>query len=159
MQLLKQLTDEALKKMMFELYNKIINSNKKMASSTKFIDFFVHDILDYTMLNKNESKFDKHITIFNVKDSVNEIIETLDDKTQMKDIEIDTKYVGFENNNLNIQTDQKRMQQILLNLYSNAIKFTDRFGKVVIIVEKVRKNLSQDLLIISVIDSGIGIKY
>ena len=51
-----------------------------MASATKFIDFFVHDILDYTILNKDESNFNKNITIFNVSQAVNEIIDTLHDK-------------------------------------------------------------------------------
>jgi len=57
----------------------------------------------------------------------------------------------------------------LLNLYSNAIKFTDRFGKIVIVVEKVKysdnggdesqiNSATFDMIIISVIDSGIGIK-
>ena len=30
----------------------IKTSSKKMFSATKFIDYFVHDILDYTILNK-----------------------------------------------------------------------------------------------------------
>ena len=30
---------------------------RKMTSSTNFIDFFVHDILDYTILNKDENNF------------------------------------------------------------------------------------------------------
>ena len=50
------------------------------------------------------------------------------------------------------------MQQILLNLYSNAIKFTDRYGNIVLLIEKRRKNSKYDMLVISVIDSGIGIK-
>ena len=37
-----------------------------MASATKFIDFFVHDILDYTILNKDDDNFNKDITTFNV---------------------------------------------------------------------------------------------
>ena len=51
----------------------------------------------------------------------------------------------------------KRMQQVLLNLYSNAIKFTQKKGKIVIIIEKISVNGS-DKLLISMIDSGIGIE-
>jgi len=45
----------------------------------------------------------------------------------------------------------------LLNIYSNAIKFTDRDGKILILVEIIKK-ITNDILIISVTDSGIGIK-
>ena len=45
-----------------------------MKSATKFIDFFVHDILDYTLLNKKEPNFTQNITMFNVEEAVSEII-------------------------------------------------------------------------------------
>ena len=57
-----------------------------MKSATKFIDFFVHDILDYTLLNKKEPIFTQNITMFNVEEAVSEIIQTLDDKCSMKNI-------------------------------------------------------------------------
>lgn len=37
-----------------------------MDSATKFIDFFVHDILDYTILNKDGTNFTKNISLFNI---------------------------------------------------------------------------------------------
>ena len=43
---------------------------------------------------------------------------------------------------------------MLLNLYSNAIKFTERWGTINVMVEL----LKHTELRISVIDSGIGIK-
>ena len=45
----------------------------------------------------------------------------------------------------------------MLNIYSNAIKFTDRGGKILIHIEKER-NLNKEFLVISVSDTGIGIK-
>ena len=45
-----------------------------MNSATKFVDFFVHDILDYTILNKDEKNFTKNITLFNVRTAVDEIV-------------------------------------------------------------------------------------
>ena len=42
----------------------------KMGSATKFIDFFVHDILDFSILSKELSRFTKDISIFNIKEAV-----------------------------------------------------------------------------------------
>ena len=44
-----------------------------------------------------------------------------------------------------------------MNLYSNAIKFTPRHGRVIIIIEKVASNVG-DQIIVTVMDSGLGIK-
>ena len=96
--------------------------------------------------------------VFNIESAVSEIIETLADKVAMKNIFIKTQYNGFDGPEKNlIKTDQKRMQQILLNIYNNAIKFTDRNGHITLLIEKV-DNHSEKKLVISVIDSGIGIK-
>ena len=70
-----------------------------MVSATKFIDFFVHDILDYTLLNNKENNFTKNITVFDIKNSIQDVIDTLLDKCVMKEINIETKLIGFENNN------------------------------------------------------------
>ena len=67
-----------------EIYSNIYNCAKKMASGTNFIDFFVHDILDFSILEKNEENFTKNISVFNMSSAVDEIIESLTDKTQMK---------------------------------------------------------------------------
>jgi len=57
----------------------------------------------------------------------------------MKAIKFDVKYDSFFNDHT-VKTDMKRMQQVLLNLYSNAIKFTDRNGNINIQVEKIFRN-------------------
>jgi signal transduction histidine kinase len=52
------------------------------------------------------------------------------------------------------------MQQVLLNLVSNAIKFTPKEGKIVILVEKLKSEQIEenDMLRISIVDNGLGIK-
>ena len=52
-----------------------------------------------------------------------------------------------------MKTDMKRLQQVILNLFSNAVKFTGRDGEILIIVEKVGTHIR-----VSVVDSGIGIR-
>ncbi len=53
--------------------------------------------------------------------------------------------------------DEQRLKQVLLNLQSNALKFT-RQGSVVVRVETFFKD-SQEFIRISVTDTGIGIPY
>mmetsp|Transcript_42655 Transcript_42655/g.65430 ORF Transcript_42655/g.65430 Transcript_42655/m.65430 type:complete len:176 (-) Transcript_42655:486-1013(-) len=52
------------------------------------------------------------------------------------------------------------MQQVLLNLLSNSVKFTKEKGKILITVEYQRKSAQAEsnFLRISVMDSGLGIK-
>ena len=56
-----------------------------------------------------------------------------------------------------IETDEQRVMQVLLCLQSNAMKFTQN-GSITIQVEIIQEE-NQDFLVISVIDTGIGIPY
>lgn len=42
----------------------------KIFSAAKFIDYFVHDILDYTLLNKEQKNFLKNKTIFDIREAI-----------------------------------------------------------------------------------------
>lgn len=57
-----------------------------MKSATKFIDYFVHDILDFSVLNQNSKNFTKTNSVFNIKKAVEEIFEMLTDKIKLKSI-------------------------------------------------------------------------
>ena len=116
------------------MYKGLKDCGKKIVSATKFIDYFVHDMLDYTVLNQDDEKFTRTITVFDARDAINEIIEILEDKIIMKNIKCDVEYINFnKSSGFFIKTDQKRLQQVLLNLLSNAIKFTERNGNVKIV--------------------------
>ena len=128
-----------------------------MSSASKFIDFFVHDLLDYTILNKDATNFIKNPTVFDIHTSLTEMCQILEDKSSMKNITIDIKYHGFNNSDTVVKSDKKRMQQVILNLMSNALKFTDRDGKIMLLVEKLNRE-NAEFLRISVVDSGVGIK-
>ena len=86
-----------------------------MGSAAKFIDYFVHDILDYTILNKQEKNFAKDLQIMDIRNTIEEIIEIQGDKAEIKQIEIEIKYKNFEayddseEINFFVKTDQKRL--------------------------------------------------
>jgi len=81
----------------------------KMSSACKFIDFFVHDILDYTLLNKESNTFMKDNKTFEIPQAIKEIQEILDDKISLKKINLDIQYRGF-NGLFSAKTDRKRLQ-------------------------------------------------
>ena len=86
-----------------------------MLSASKFIDFFVYDILDCTLLIKKEKNFVKNIQIFNIKNAVEEILEILQDQMSLQKVKVEFKYKGFPKNIINrsnflVKTDMKRVQ-------------------------------------------------
>lgn len=57
-----------------------------MTSSAKFIDYFVHDMLDYTVLTNDCANFTKIVTLFDIRTAIEEIYQILEDKANMKEI-------------------------------------------------------------------------
>ena len=86
-----------------------------MGSAAKFIDYFVHDIIDYTILNKQEKNFAKDLQSMDIRQTVEEIVEIQADKSEIKEIEVSIKYKNFspyddsEEINYHVNTDQKRL--------------------------------------------------
>ena len=81
---------------------------KKMTSSCNFIDFYVHDILDYTMLNKDDQSFQKDMKLFNIKVAIDKIHEIQEDKVDLKNINVRISFKGFEQSEF-VKTDQRRL--------------------------------------------------
>ena len=48
-----------------------------MNSAAKLIDYFVHDILDYTILKSHSESFTREIKRFDIRDAIQEIDEVL----------------------------------------------------------------------------------
>ena len=90
---------------MLSIYDGLYTSGRKITQAAKFIDFFVHDILDYTLLNKNEVGFVKQMEIFDINKCVQEICMILSDKASMKEIEFQTKLLNFDQGKYFIKTD------------------------------------------------------
>ena len=65
----------------------------------------MHDILDYTLLDRDETTLNKNISPFDIKDSINEIIDIQRDKATMKNINVRTMFKGFDNDMFIVKTD------------------------------------------------------
>ncbi len=138
------------------LESQVDNESNKMLKSLQFASnnliSIVNDILDFNKLDANKAKLEKYPTnikvlctnIFNIYESMaNEKGLLLHLK---KDFLVDKIYL----------LDATKITQILGNLISNAIKFTDK-GKVELSIKLVREGKKYDRLLFKVTDTGEGI--
>lgn len=91
-----------------EIHSGFEACSKKIVSASKFIDYFVHDMLDYTILYQNGGNLVKNIDKIDIRCAINEIVEIVIDKILMKSIHIEVIYKGFEDD-FRVCTDQKRI--------------------------------------------------
>ena len=93
-----------------KLINEGLKTNAiKMTNSANFIDYFVHDLLDYTILSNSVENFLKDNQRFDILECINQIYDMLEDKIKLKRIKFEISLVGFGNKPL-IYTDKKRLQ-------------------------------------------------
>ena len=108
----------------------------------------INDILDFSKLTAGKME------VRNECFSIQEIIETLKNTMSQKIEEKNQKiqFIISENIHQFIISDKQKLIQILINLISNAHKFTDVNGKI-----KVGFSIEDNYLVVSVKDNGIGI--
>lgn len=127
----------------------------KVENSADSLIIIVNDLLDLSKIEAGQ--FSIESTRFNLEDVLNKLTTVVEKQLEKKGL--DLRYVVDNNVPLGLQGDPLRLNQILLNLVSNAIKFTDK-GEVVVKIE-LAKDLPQDkeslMLRFSVIDTGIGL--
>jgi PAS domain S-box-containing protein len=114
----------------------------------------VNDVLDYNKMESGKIVFEQ--IRFNLNDFLDEIMRSYSFRSKAKNLDFDIVKVGSLP--VNVIGDQIRLNQILSNLLSNALKFTKE-GGISVIIREVERNNSQSKLEFSVRDSGIGIPF
>ena len=112
----------------------------------------VNDVLDISKVESGNMVIDQ--TPFDLRTLCEEVTELFMPRTAGKEIELIVKYPPKIPANL--MGDAGRIRQVLLNLVSNAIKFTEN-GYVLIDVECLGQNNQKASLNIRVVDTGTGI--
>ncbi|MDM8565655.1 response regulator [Candidatus Halobeggiatoa sp. HSG11] len=136
--------------------DKQLNNLNTIEQSGNYLLNLINDILD---LAKVESgKIELYKTDFNLLLLLNNVGELIKIKTKNKGIDFNLKVANDLPNE--VHGDELRLQQILLNLLGNAIKFTDR-GSVTLQVNseklKVKSKKIQSQVQFLIQDTGVGI--
>jgi signal transduction histidine kinase/CHASE3 domain sensor protein len=107
----------------------------------------IDDILDFARLEAGRVRI--NLGPVDVSDVFDDLAPIVGPHAKAKGIVLD---VTSPSQRIGVQADRHRLQQILINLVGNAIKFTSEGGKIVVVAR-----LDDARATISVTDSGVGI--
>ncbi len=97
----------------------IVEDTGNIVRSAQHLLTLINDILDLSKIEAG--KLDMVVDNFDVTDVVREVVETI---TPMVDSNSNTLIVRMEATNVSMRSDRTKLRQTLLNLLSNAAKFT-----------------------------------
>lgn len=114
----KLLLTNGFNKSQTKKYLKIINKNSEQLLT------LLNDIIDLSKIEIGELKLDK--SEFSLTTLMEEIYSSFYVNKHLQEKQIDFKYDFYEELDCNVISDRNRLKQILNNLISNAIKFTEK---------------------------------
>lgn len=121
---------------------------KKAAKSLDGLDILVQDLLTLSQIETGEIKM--HFEYFDIRQMVQDTMEQFENKADKKDIHI--RFDGEVPDQVRVYGDWQRINQVITNLISNAIKYSNEGGYVGISFD-----VRDDYVITSVKDNGEGI--
>ncbi|WP_028042370.1 sensor histidine kinase [Candidatus Stoquefichus massiliensis] len=131
----EKLTDEQRQK-----YADIILFHSKRLSTLS------KNMLQLTILDGEDVKIET--SEFSLIEQLNRVIETQDNLAMSKNIEIE---FNIPKNDVIIEADESRLEQVWINLVNNAIKYTNDNGVVTISIKKTSKEVE-----VTIQDTGVG---
>lgn len=123
-----------------------------LKSTSAVLHTLINDVLDLSKLEANKETLD--LQAIKLREIVYDSVQVFIAKAKAKNIKLE---FDFENIPEVIIADANRMRQILLNLISNAIKFTQQ-GSVIINVKGHEKDCDSWNIKFEIIDTGSGIE-
>jgi len=112
----------------------------------------INDILDFSKVDAG--KMDIECVPFDLQSAMEDVLDLAAVNAQEKELELALRYVPHTRRYY--KGDVGRIRQIVLNLVTNAVKFTHR-GMVLVEVEAVPIDANRDEVRIAVHDTGVGI--
>ena len=118
-----------------------------IAASGRHLLALVNDVLDLAKIEAGKQEL--HLESIPIHDAIEDGMAAIVPLAKARGVMLEPATLVAVPN---VRADRVRLRQILYNLISNAVKFTDRGGKV-----RIRARYEHDLVSIAVVDTGVGI--
>lgn len=128
-----------------ELNNEQRKQLEKVKSNASHLLSLINDTLDISKIEAG--KVEVYIEEINLKDIIKGVVNNI--APMVKETNLEIKY--SVPNNIIIESDERRLRQVLMNLVSNAVKYTDK-GNIIIQASL----LKEQKVKVKVADTGIG---
>lgn len=139
------LTDTPLDQEQREYVNTLLNASQSLSA-------IINDLLDISSMEAGKLVLEE--IPFDLRETLNDLVHMLGSRAREKGLALELRI--DENLPWALKGDPVRIRQILLNLVSNAIKFTDS-GHVLISIEVLGRRDDKARLRLAVEDTGVGI--
>jgi len=113
----------------------------------------INDILDFSKIEAGKLELEK--TPYNLRDIVEDAVEILAERAHTKGLELICDLPSKLD--ITVLGDAQRLRQVIINLISNAVKFTER-GEIKVSARQVGGDLLSALVRFEVTDTGKGIQ-
>ena len=122
-----------------------------VVSSGKHLMVIINDILDLAKVEAG--KIELRYSTVDLVGFLNDSLGIIRDQADRKGVALATEFADLPSQ---VNIDARLMRQVIYNLLQNAVKFTDRAGRVTLSAE-IEEAAATTLLTITVCDTGIGI--
>ena len=139
-----------------KLLKELSGLKANIKTGSKLLGFYVQDLLDLAQIKAG--KIIKNIELVNVNQVLKEILQTQDIASEMKKVTLVLK--EFKASEQMVEIDYQRLQQVTLNLLTNAMKFSKTGGSIELggkILTQKKDGMLQKFIQIYVEDNGYGI--
>lgn len=133
---------------------KLADCLKKVSDAGNHLLRLINDILEMARIENGKLEIEEHVV--NLKECRGKTTAMVDSLAKEKDIEFTKTYINVDKD-LYLWLDTVRIDQILLNIISNSIKYTPRGGKVDYTLESLESDkIGHSKIRFTVVDNGIG---
>lgn len=127
-------------------------NEKFLRKANKSVNRMITLVEDLDEITKLESgTINMKLSKFNIVELITEVISSVELKAESKKIKV--KLIDEETKTINVMADPERINQVLVNLIINAIKYGKDEGEILVKLYDMHDNI-----LVEVADNGIGIK-
>ena len=129
-----------------------------MVTETRRLTRLINNVLDFVKLEQGKKQY--HISSFDLSQLLNQIIDAHSIRIHNQRLKIIRQFINGDNNQSNrctINSDADALEQVIINLMDNALKYASSGSFIQFILEKETPAAEDHMVLLKMCDDGPGI--